>query len=384
MTCRERVGAATLRAGDEAPAGKFTRRFVRTAVLPALACLLAFSCTACGRSGAFEHSWESDPIVPGYSVADINIGDPFSAVQEVHGDPDEHRKDGGYLYAYYVRTREEGNIDDPAAWRLVVTLYDQGNGYLDPGDEVGAVEVSSPYRGVTSGGVGIGSTPQQVEEEFGACRNVSSTASPGGGELLLYPYTERGVEFLISPQEGVVTVVVTAYGGLRPVQEGEEGDEGQGGLFGTHQADPIVPGKSAAGIGVGDEFRAVRRIYGSPDNAGSTTEGLVYATYTGGYGSWKLTLYLEDKDQNDSLGDFDVVVSICLRYPYAGKTPKGVGIGSLQADVLKEFGTPQRQSTAMHQGEQTTIMEYNKAGIVFALKTTTGEVIEIDVNRPLP
>lgn|GEM_PF-1082243 len=383
MNGGEKGKAARPRAGGVAPAGAAIRRFARTAVLPALACLVAFSSTACGRGRVSERTWERDPIVPGYSVADINIGDPFSAVQEVHGDPDEHRKDGGYLYAYYARTREEGGIDDPAAWRLVVTLYDQGNGYLDPGDEVGAVEVSSPYQGITSGGVGIGSTPQQVEEEFGACRNVSSTASPGGGELLLYSYTERGVEFLISPQEGVVTVMVTAYGGLRPVQEGEEGGEGQGGLFGAHQADPIIPGASAAGISVGDEFRTVRGIYGSPDSAGSTTEGLVYATYTGGYGTWKLTLYLEDTDKNDSLGDFDAVVSICLRHPYAGKTPKGVGIGSPQADVLKEFGTPQRQSTAMHQGEQTTIMEYNAAGIVFALKATSGEVIEIDVNRPL-
>lgn len=370
-------------AGGKAPLGAAGRRFLRAAALLALACLAAFSSTACGGGGVPECTWENDPIVPGYSVADINIGDPFSAVQEVHGDPDEHRKDGGYLYAYYGRLHEEGGIDDPAAWRLVVTLYDQGNGYLDAGDEVGAVEVSSPYRGMTSGSVGIGSTPQQVEEEFGGCRNISSASSPAGGELLLYSYAERGVEFLISPRDGVVTVVITAYGGLRPVQEGEEGGEGQGGLFGTHQTDPIIPGKSAAGISVGDEFRAVRRIYGSPDNAGSTTEGLVYATYTGGYGSWKLTLYLEDTDQSDSLGDFDSVVSICLRSPYAGKTPKGVSIGSLQADVLKEFGAPQSQTTAMHQGEQTTIMEYNSSGIVFAVKTTTGEVIEIDVNRPL-
>ena len=316
-------------------------------------------------------------------MAYIDIGDPFSAVQEVHGDPDEHRRDGGYLYAYYGRTGEEGGIDAPASWLLVVTLYDQGNGYLDPEDEVGAVEVSGPYRGRTSGGVGIGSTAQDIEGEFGACRSISSSSAPGGGELLLYSYAARGVEFLVSPSEGVVTVMVTAYGGLRPVREGEGEDEGQGGLFGAHQGDPIVPGRSAAGIDIGDDFHVARRIYGPPDASGSTTEGLVYAAYTGGYGPWKLTLYLEDTDGDDGLGDFDVVVSICLRHPYAGKTPKGARIGALQADVLKEFGTPQRQSTAMHQGEQTTIMEYNSTGIVFAVKTTTGEVIEIDVNRPL-
>lgn len=380
MRLRRRGEGAAQRGGKRARAAG--RRPFPAAVSAAGALLIAVSCVACG-GGVPERTWESDPIVPGYSLADINIGDPFSAVREVHGDPDVYRREGGYLYAYYGRTREKGGIDAPASWLLVVTLYDQENGYLDDEDEVGAVEVSSPYSGKTSGGVGIGSSAQEVEGEFGACPSISSTPSPGGGELLLYSYTERGVEFLISPLEGVVTVMVTAYGGLRPVREGEEEGGGQGGLFGAHQGDPIVPGRSAAGIAVGDEFRAARRIYGPPDVSGATTEGLVYATYTGGYGTWKLTLYLEDADDNGELGDFDTVVSICLRYPYAGKTPKGVGIGSLQADVLKEFGTPQRQSTAMHQGEQTTIMEYNKAGIVFALKAATGEVVEIDVNRPL-
>ena len=89
----------------------------------------------------------------------MNIGDPFSAVQEIHGDPERNLKDGGYHYAYYGRTREGGAVDDPASWRLVVTLYDNGNGYLDAEDEVGAIEISSPYAGRTSGEVGIGSSP---------------------------------------------------------------------------------------------------------------------------------------------------------------------------------------------------------------------------------
>jgi hypothetical protein len=264
----------------------------------------------------------------------------------------------------------------------VVTLYDQGNGYLDPEDEVGAVEVSSPYAGRTSGGVGIGSTAEEVEVEFGPCPSISASSTEHG-ELLLYSYADRGVEFLISPREGVITVVVTAYGGLRPVEKAAEVGPGEEGLFGSHKADPILPGQSAAGIGIGSDFRSVRELYGTPDSSGHTTEGLVYATYTWGYGTWKLTVYLEDRDKGKGLDDFDTVVSICLRHPYAGRTPKGVGIGSAQVEVIKEFGAPERQTTGLHQGEQLTILEYNTKGIVFALRATTGEVLEIDVNRPL-
>jgi hypothetical protein len=358
----------------------------RVHVIPLLLALILPSIllAACGNGGGEPASWERDPIVPGYSMAEVNVGDPFSAVQSVHGDPEDHRKDGGYQFAYYGRTQEGGNIDDPGAWRLVITLYDNnGNGYLDPDDEVGSIEVSAPYGGKTSGGVGIGSTPQEVEDEFGPCKNITPSEEPGEKELKLYSYAERGVEFLVSDRGGVITVVVSAYGGLRSLEKEGGGKEAQGGLFGIYQNAPIVPAQTVAGINVGDEFRSVKEKYGSPDSSGSTTEGLVYATYTGGYGTWKLNIYMEDKDKSNSLGDFDTVVSISVRHPYAGKTPKGVGLGSPQDAVVKEFGPPERQSTLQHQGEETTILEYNTKGIVFALKTPTAEVVEIDVNRPL-
>jgi hypothetical protein len=338
---------------------------------------------SCGGASVRTASWEDDPIVPGYSVAEINIGDKFSTVMEVHGDPDERRRDGGYQIAYYHKTREGGNLDDPDSWRIVITLYDNGNDYLDGEDEVGAVEISAPYTGLTSGGVGLGSTPQEVEAEFGPCENVTSSEGPKGERLQLYSYTARGVDFLFSERKEVITVIVTAYGGLRSVQEKGGEFDAQGGLFGVHQTAPIIPGQSGADINIGDEFRTVKEKYGSPDSSGSTTDGLVYATYTGGYGSWKLNLYLEDLDKNGSLGDFDSVVSIGLRHPYAGKTPKGVGIGSTQADVVKEFGAPQRESTIYIQGEETKILEYNTRGIVFALSMPSTVVKEIDVNRPL-
>jgi hypothetical protein len=349
-----------------------------------LLALATISMASCGKDGESDlASWEDDPIVPGYSVAEINIGDPYSAVLEVHGEPDEWREDGGYRNAYYYRTQEGGELDDPGAWRLVATMYDNGNGYLDGEDEVGAIEVSAPYMGTTSGGVGLGSNPREVEEEFGPCENITQSEGPNGEKLQVYSYTARGVDFLVSGRKEVITVIVTAYGGLRSVQENDDDYGAQGGLFGIYQSAPIIPGQSAAGINIGDEFRAVKEKYGDPDSSGFTTEGFVYATYTGGYGAWKLNVYMEDLDKNSSLGDFDTVVSISLRQPYAGTTPKGVGIGSTQADVTREFGTAQRESTMFHQGEETKIMEYNTQGIVFALSMPGAVVTEIDVNRPL-
>jgi hypothetical protein len=352
-------------------------------LLAAMLVVFALAVTSCGGEGEDLAAWERDPIVPGYSVADVNIGEPFSAVQEIHGEPEQKLKDGGYQYAYYGRTREGGNIDDPASWRMVITLYDNGNGYLDAADEVGAVEVSAPYYGLTSGGVGIGSTAQDLEAEFGPCESVTDTQGTGSESLQLYSYFEKGVDFLVSRRDGVITAVVYSYGGLKPVEERSGGGEAQGGLFGIYGSEPILPGQTAAGINVGDEFRTVEEKYGSPDSSGFTTEGLVYATYTGGYGPWKLNLYLEDKDGNNSLGDFDTVVSISVRSPYAGRTPKGVGIASSTSDAVSEFGPAEKQSDVEHQGEQLTILEYNTKGIVFAARTGTGEIVEIDANRPL-
>ncbi|MDY6794891.1 MAG: hypothetical protein SWK76_06385 [Actinomycetota bacterium] len=345
---------------------------------------LSLLVSACGGNGnGGTTSWEDDPIVPGYSIAEINIGDPFSAVKVVHGEPDEHRKDGGYLLAYYQRTRENGQLDDPESWQLVVTCYDNGNGYLDDDDEVGAVEVSAPYGGLTSGGNGLGDKPGDIEDEFGPCPGVTPSQGTLGERLELYSYIERGVEFLTSEKDGVITVIVTAYGGLRQVNEPDDDQDAQGGLFGIFGEDPVVPGQSVAGIHIGDDFAMVKQEYGIPNSSGFTTEGFVCATYTGGYGSWKLNLYLEDKDENDSLGDYDSVVSISVRSPYAGRTAGGVGIGSAEADVLTEFGTPQNESTLTHQGEEMHILEYNSIGIVFAIKTSNTQVEEIDVNVPL-
>ncbi|MDD3719296.1 MAG: hypothetical protein PHP28_11615 [Actinomycetota bacterium] len=351
-------------------------------LLYALLILFTLSLAACGGGGEDLSSWERDPIVPGYSMADVDIGSPFSAVQEIHGDPDQKLKDGGYHYAYYGRIAEAGKIDDPASWRMVVTLYDNGNGYLDAADEVGSVEVSAPYYGATLSGVGIGSSPGDIEAEFGPCESVSETRGPGGEDLALYSYPHRGIDFLVSRRTSVITVIVTAYGGLETV-DAAGGADAKGGLFGIHGAAPIVPGQTAAGIIIGDEFRSVRDKYGGPDSTGSTTEGLVFATYTGGYGTWKLNVYLEDSDGNDSLGDFDLVVSISVRFPYAGRTPKGVGIASSTADAVKEFGPPERQTNATHQGEELTILEFNSKGIVFAARAASGEIVEIDVNRSL-
>ncbi len=389
-------GPASRRGGTRGRVGIFWKINVRAATVLILAAM-AFSASSCGGGGSqMSVTWEDDPIVPGFSLAEVNIGDPFSAAQAVHGEPEEHRKDGGYHFAYYGRLIPEGSLDAPGTWHLVITAYDNGNGYLDGDDEIGAVEVSAPYTGKTAGGVGIGSSAEEVEAEFGPCQSVTADEEESGdggisadeeesgdGELRVFSYTSRGVDFLISDKEGVIMVMVTAYGGLRNVEDTGSDTEPTDGLFGARQAAPVIPGQTLADINVGDEYRSVKEKYGSPDSSGFTTEELVFATYTGGSGPWKLNVYCEDKDQSNTLGDFDIVVSISVRAPYAGKTPKGTAIGSPQSAVIAEFGAPERQTILKHQGEETIIMEYNSKGIVFALNAVTSTVVEIDVNRPL-
>lgn len=142
-----------------------------------------------------------------------------------------------------------------------------------------------------------------------------------------------------------------------------------------------MPGSSCAGINIGDNFLWVKDLYGLPNLSGSLGEGLVFASYTGGTGSWKLNLYLEDTDGDRKPGDYDVVISVGVRSPYAGKTPKGTGIGSRQGDVSKEFGPPEFEDKRIIGGESINIWQYPKKGIVFAINASSGEVVEIDVNR---
>ncbi len=349
------------------------------AALLALAALASGGCG--GGDGSERNAPEYGPIVPGYSLARLDIDAPLSTVRETLGEPDEYDYRNGYVYAYFQRMQEAASPEDPEAWHYVVVFYDDGDQDLGEGDRVGQIEATAPYYGTTSGKNGLESTPQEMLGEFGEF-DGSSTAEYDGKTYRSYVFTRRGFEFIA--EEGtdrVVTLVVTPLGGLKPSQDpGKTYEVSNGDVFKATGNEPVVPGASAAGIDIGDNFIWVKDLYGLPNLSGSLGEGLVYATYTGGYGGWKLNVYLEDTDQDDRPGDYDIVISIAVRYPYNGRTAKGVGINSKQADVSKEFGTPETEQKTNMGGEATLLWQYPSKGIVFAINETSG-VQEIDVNR---
>lgn len=359
------------------------KKFVRVGIALALAALIVTG-AGCGGNDELERrkAPEYAPIVPGYSLAKLDIDAPYSSVRGVYGDPDEYVYKDGYIYAYYQRINEDAARDDPEAWHLVVVLNDNGNRDLDDQDSVGQIEVSDPYYGTTSGGNGLGSTPQELLDELGQF-DGSSVAKFYGKPYRSYTFSRRGFEFMEAEEDQrVVTLVVTPMGGLKPAQSsGKQYVESNGDVFKATRNEPVVPGSSLAAINIGDNFLWVKDLYGLPNLTGNLGEGLISASYTGDMGGWKLNIYLADTDQDEKPSDYDSVISIAVRAPYEGKTPKGVTIGSKKADVTREFGPPEIEESGSMGGEAVLIWQYTSRGIVFAINATTGEVLEIDVNK---
>ncbi len=338
----------------------------------------------CGGGGPDTSGPEYGPVVPGYSLAWVNIDSTPAEVSEVLGGPDETRSGDGYIHAFYGRIAEGGEQDAPGAWNYVVVFQDDGDGEPGEGDRVGQVEASAPYHGTTVNGNGLESTPRDFFNELGECDGVSR-AEYGGQTYVTYVFSRRGFAF-VARGEGedaeIVTLMVTSRGGLAPSRrKGKEYREAVGDIFRATKTEPVLPGSACAGIGIGDNFLWVKELYGLPNLSGSLGEGLVFASYTGGTGSWKLNLYLEDTDGDGKPGDYDAVISVGVRSPYAGKTPKGTGIGSRQGDVIKEFGPPEFEDQRIIGGESINIWQYPSRGVVFAITAASGEVVEIDVNR---
>jgi hypothetical protein len=344
----------------------------------ALAMVALLPC-ACSRGMGGFPAWINDPIVPGYSAALLDMGERYSSVLETHGEPDEVREEGKLHQAFY------GGIDSPgedtATWTLVVVLRDDGDGVLDGEDTVASLELSGGYRGRTPEDLGLGSTAEEIEARLGPCEASSTSLGLEGEELRLLSYPSRGVDFLVSASRGTVTVIVTPPGGLEPVvEEGRAPTSGE--PFGLYGREPVVPGRSMAGITLGEDLGSVRSKIGVPGDWGATSVGLLYLAYTQGGGPWKMALYLEDVDENGKPSAPDRVVSICVREPYAGKTRGGVGIGSTRSQVISEFGRAEREYRSVHLGEETVFLEYRRRGIVFAVNAMIGLVVEMDVVFP--
>ncbi len=359
----------------------------RLPVLLALTMFIGAGLTGCGNSGWHASGPESDPLVPGYSAARISIGADYATVKALYGEPECTQTQEGYVTVFYQST---GRYEDlvpcdgrPAAWHLVFVLYDDPrDGIAGDTDKVASIEVAEPYTGKTAGGVGLGSDRSAVEEEFGSPEQTTAFATVNPDALITTCfYPSRGTDFLLEENGGVLMVVITEIGGLKPqIISAGNTSLNPGGISGPAFSGPVVPGAEMAGILMGAYYQDVKALYGSPDAQGSSSEGYVTAAYTGGSGNWKLYVYFEDLEKDGKLGDYDTVISINVTAPYGGKTPKGNGIGSKQAGVESEFGTPLLTYSNFRLGTEMKVWEYTTKGIVFAFDPT-GAVVEIDVNR---
>ena len=353
----------------------------------ALVLLLSATLPGCGNTRSALPGPESDPLVPGYSAAGISIGADYAAVKALYGEPEYMQTQEGYITIYFQPTGRYDSLvpgdERPAAWHLVFILYDETrDGIADDGDSVASIEVAEPYLGKTAGGVGLGSDRSAMEEEFGPPEQstVLQTQNPDAVITTCF-YPARGADFLVEENAGVIMVLITATGGLKPqVISPDTTPLNPGGINGPSFSAPVIPGAQLAGISMGAYYQQVKGLYGSPDAQGSA-DGYVTAAYTGGSGSWKLYVYFEDLEKDGKLSDYDTVVSINVTAPYAGKTAKGNGIGSKQAGVDKEFGAPLLRYSNFRLGKEMQVWEYTTKGIVFAFDAASGAAVEIDVNR---
>lgn len=340
--------------------------------------------SGCGKDGEEVSTPLTEPIVPGYSLAGLLIGESFAAVEEKLGAADSREAMPGYIVLLYSIGQEpheeNGNMQAP---NLRVTFYDHNHDQTIADNElVGKIEVTMPYTGITYEGNGIGSTPEQIQEEFGEIEDP--LASDPEGIFKFYSYTEQGIEFALDKEnERAFSVSVFERGGLKPVPipeyadgNGAEGD----GIFRGFESEPVLAGTSVAGIAIDSSYSEVIQVLGEADEI-RTSPGFIELAYTGGYGNWKCMVTLLDNDNDRQPGEFDTVVSIAVKFPYQGTTPGGVGIGSNASLVSSEFGDPSAKRQEVIEGKKGEVWEYPNRGIVFAVESSSNTVVEINVNK---
>ena len=119
--------------------------------------------------GEYDSPMEESPdgrIFPGIEAANITLGEPLDRVKARHGEPN--------------------SVDDiSASWDPKgITVF------LDENGRITMIFIMHPNRAKTLGppGVGIGSTKQRVEREFG----VAEETKNGG---LMHRYPTKGISF---------------------------------------------------------------------------------------------------------------------------------------------------------------------------------------------
>lgn len=117
-------------------------------------------------------------IIPGEEMAGVKLMEPFKAVRDLYGDPEEFADfPGFFVYEDIVL--------------LGAVLDSDGDGRVDDNELVIILGVMEPYKGKTAGGNGINSRRSDVEKEFGTADEIE----PPDEGLQLYDYTSKGIMF---------------------------------------------------------------------------------------------------------------------------------------------------------------------------------------------
>ena len=105
-------------------------------------------------------------IIPGNRAAGIHLGDPFNTVTALYG-----------------------KQDNPIGQNRLFTYRDIGiSGFVDNDHTVTDLFIRRPNKSKTPGGIGVGSTLKQVEDEFGPAEEIEDRNKD-------HWYWARGIEF---------------------------------------------------------------------------------------------------------------------------------------------------------------------------------------------
>ena len=122
-----------------------------------------------------------DSIIPGKRAAGINLGDPFKTVTELYGQQDNPIDRTGF-FAYW-----ENNIGI--------------SGFVNDDHTVRSLFIQRPNKAKTPTGIGVGSTLEQVEDEFGPAEEIKDRDKN-------HWYWARGIEFTYDDEFKVESIYI--------------------------------------------------------------------------------------------------------------------------------------------------------------------------------